>query len=157
MTVRRMRFALAIVTLFVAYALVMWAWPYLAVWALVRGMDPYRLEGPYIPPNAHARTVSQFVVAVTAYNCVREQTDDTWWITSSGMPCGGDVIAVSRDLLRSIPFGTTVTLGGKRYVVGDTMAEYWMRRVDIPMVSRGEAKRHGIKRKATLKVLGGLK
>ena len=132
--------------LVVVYAFLLWTWPYVAFYLLVKGTG-YRLEGPYIPPNIYARGIRmQVVVDVTAYNCVRAQTDSTPNITASGMRCGHPVLAVSQDLLRSVPFGTKVAVDGQRFVVGDTMHRRWIRRIDIPMASRGAALRFGVRK-----------
>lgn len=115
------------------------------------GPSPHHV-GPYIPPNAYARGVRAVLpLTASAYNCVAAQTDSTPWVTASGMRCGYPVIAVSRDLLKHLPYGTVVTVDGKRFVVGDTMARRFRRRIDMPMASRGQAMRFGI-RKTILKV-----
>ena len=133
----------------------------------------YVLRGPYIPPNAHWPRGRRVGVTATMYNCVRAQTDSTPDITASGMRCGDrdvaitpdglvvsvrprtvlppgsirvGVLGVSRDMLREFPFGTQVVVYGRTYIVGDTMAAYWRRRIDIPHPTYRGAMLHGVKR-----------
>lgn len=86
----------------------------------------------------------------TAYNSVPGQTDATPFITATGTRTRPGVIALSRDLLRTFPYGTRVIiedLSGKYsnilknrvFIVEDTMAARKTNSVDIWMPTRSEA------------------
>jgi 3D (Asp-Asp-Asp) domain-containing protein len=62
------------------------------------------------------------------------------------------VLGVSRDLLKELPFGTQVVVYGRTYVVGDTMAARWRRRIDIPHPTYRGAMLHGVRRKVIMEV-----
>ena len=77
-------------------------------------------------------------VTATAYNSVREQTDDTPLIAAWGDRLKPDMkaVAVSRDLLElGLTRGTEVEIEGLdgKYVVLDKMAPRWKERIDIHM------------------------
>ncbi len=78
-------------------------------------------------------------IAATAYNSEVEQTDSTPWITASGTKTRVGVLAVSPDLLRLLPFGTTV------YVVEDVMNSGWTRRVDVWFPGHKDAVKFGLR------------
>jgi len=88
-------------------------------------------------PEAGAPWPVTFRVTATAYNSDPAQTDSTPLITASGTRARVGTLAVSRDLLKLLPYGTTV------YVVEDTMHPRWERRVDFWMPDRQAARRFG--------------
>lgn len=52
-----------------------------------------------------------FVIKLTAYNALPEQTDDTPLITGSGAPSNPEVIAArSQDLSQVLPYGTIISI-----------------------------------------------
>ncbi len=56
--------------------------------------------------KSDARTVK-----LTAYNALPEQTDDTPFLTGSGIPTNPEVIAArSQDMAAELPFGTVIAL-----------------------------------------------
>lgn len=76
-------------------------------------------------------------VSVTGYSSTPDQTDDTPWLTATGTKTRVGVLAVSRDLLPLLPYGTRV------YVVEDTMHPRLRRTLDVWFPSRGLALRWG--------------
>lgn len=100
------------------------------------------LEAPKAPHRIPPRLIA---VTATAYSCERSQTDSTPDVTASGRPCGHPHLAVSRDLLRSLPFGTRVFVGDQEFIVADTMHRRWRNRIDLPFPSRGAAIRFGVR------------
>ena len=83
-----------------------------------------------------------FVVKATMYTVSPNQTDDSPLVTASGFklhpknPKKHRIIAVSRDLVDSLGFGTKVRLenAGKYngvYVIEDVMNKRFKRRIDI--------------------------
>jgi 3D (Asp-Asp-Asp) domain-containing protein len=78
-------------------------------------------------------------VEATAYNSEVAQTDSTPSITASGTQTRVGVLAVSRDLLKLLPYGTTV------YVVEDTMHPRWTRRLDFWMSAHRDAVTFGLR------------
>ncbi|RJF72756.1 hypothetical protein D3875_15610 [Deinococcus cavernae] len=101
---------------------------------------------------AAARTGRSVVARATAYSSHAAQTDSTPNITATGTRTRPGVIALSRDLLRVFPYGSRVTiqdlsgrynLGGRVFIVEDTMAARKVGSVDIWMPSYGEAIRFG--------------
>jgi 3D (Asp-Asp-Asp) domain-containing protein len=113
--------------------------------------DPAVPETPYNSDVAYVRLSPPVLrvaltVTATAYSSTVSQTDSTPFVTASGTRARPGVLAVSRDLLRTCcPFGTRVRIAGQEYVVEDTMAHYWRRRVDIWKPSREEAIRWGVR------------
>lgn len=98
---------------------------------------------------AASRRAGRSVVArATAYNSLGGQTDGTPHITATGTRTRPGVVALSRDLLRTFPYGTRVTLqdmsgrynfGGQVFVVEDTMAARKVNSIDIWMPSYSQA------------------
>lgn len=90
-----------------------------------------------------------FRVAMTAYNAVPGQTDDTPNITASGAFSNPEIIAArSRDLAEELPFGTVIAIDGPASaqnscgfdtvesligyrVIADTMNARFTNRVDV--------------------------
>ncbi|MFC5847441.1 3D domain-containing protein [Deinococcus petrolearius] len=92
------------------------------------------------------------VARATAYNSLAGQTDSTPHITATGTRTRPGVVALSRDLLRTFPYGTRVTLqdlsgrynfGSRVFIVEDTMAARKTSSIDIWMGSYSEAIRFG--------------
>lgn len=56
-------------------------------------------------------STNTFVVKVTAYNAVPDQTDNTPHITASGAYANSNIVAArSRDLAKQLPFGTIIEI-----------------------------------------------
>jgi 3D (Asp-Asp-Asp) domain-containing protein len=77
-------------------------------------------------------------VTASAYNSLREQTDDTPQLTSSGvlLEPGMRVIAVSPDLLEmGLDYGTLVEIEGLsgEWRIVDRMASRWRSSIDVYM------------------------
>lgn len=94
------------------------------------------------------------VVRATAYNSLAAQTDSTPFITATGTRTRPGVVALSRDMLRSFPYGTRITiedlsgrynhlLKGRVFIVEDTMAARKTGSLDIWMGSRRDALNFG--------------
>ncbi|GHF57521.1 3D (Asp-Asp-Asp) domain-containing protein [Deinococcus metalli] len=94
------------------------------------------------------------IVRATAYNSVPGQTDSTPFITATGTRTRPGVVALSRDLLRTFPYGTKIMiedlsgrysaqLKGRVFIVEDTMAARKTGSLDIWMSTRGDAMRFG--------------
>jgi len=95
-------------------------------------------------------------VTATAYNSVEWQTDDRPNHTAFGhiLEPGMRAIAVSRDLLAlGMDPGTVVHIDGLpgAYVVRDTMARRWQKRIDIYMGEDIEAARDWGVREVTVR------
>ncbi|MCV4860510.1 3D domain-containing protein, partial [Escherichia coli] len=84
------------------------------------------------------------MVMATAYTSLASQTDGSPFITATGAHTRLGIIAVSRDLLDDLPYGSRVKLqdlsGGSRFnrlfsdrvfVVEDTMHTRWRNKIDV--------------------------
>lgn len=110
-------------------------------------------DGPADVTLAASRAAGRSAIArATAYNSLGSQTDSTPHITATGTRTRPGVVALSRDLLRTFPYGTRVTLqdlsgrynfGGQVFVVEDTMAARKVGSIDIWMPSYSQAIRFG--------------
>ena len=92
-------------------------------------------------------------VTATAYSSTRWQTDDTPCITSTGYDvCNKtkNIIAVSRDLVRSLGYHRQVRLpslyGSEIFYIEDTMNARFVNRIDIHHDSIKDAREFGVKR-----------
>lgn len=98
------------------------------------------------------RTGRSYVISSTAYNSLSGQTDSTPFITATGARTRFGIVALSRDMLRSISYKSRVMIEdltpGSRYnsmlantvfVVEDTMNPRIRGRVDMWMSSRSQA------------------
>jgi len=101
-------------------------------------------------------------VTVTAYTNSRAETDDTPNITATGSRVEEGIVAVSRDLLKTIaPYGTLVSFEehwdtgksqkGRKFIVDDTMHPRKRMQVDIFVFDREEALKIG-RGKAKVKI-----
>lgn len=79
-------------------------------------------------------------VTITTYNAVKEQTDDTPFITSDGTTISNKallngtqrIVAISRNLLYAIPLGSLIEIEGYGiYEVRDTMNKRYNHCIDI--------------------------
>ncbi|MDO8496517.1 MAG: hypothetical protein Q7S43_03620 [bacterium] len=100
------------------------------------------------------------VVTATAYSSTSDQTDNTPCIAATGYNvCNKteDVIAVSRDLVRSLGYGKLVRFpeifGSKKFRIVDTMNIRFVGRIDFHLDSREEAKIFGVKRLVVMEVI----
>jgi 3D (Asp-Asp-Asp) domain-containing protein len=104
--------------------------------------------------QAAVRTGRTAIVRATAYNSLAGQTDSSPFITATGTRTRPGVVALSRDLLRSFPYGSKIMLEdlsggnnnllkGRIFVVEDTMAARKTNSLDIWMGTRSEAIRFG--------------
>lgn len=110
------------------------------------------------------RAILTLAVRSTAYNSLSSQTDRTPHVTATGARTRFGIIAVSRDLLRTIPYGSRVRLedmgswsGGGRgkynemlsnmvFVVEDTMNPRKSGTVDVWFPARRQAIQWGVRR-----------
>lgn len=100
-------------------------------------------------PVAVTRTTGKTaVVRATAYNSLSAQTDSTPNITATGTRTRPGVVALSRDLLRTFPYGTRIRIedlsgrynfGNQIFTVEDTMAARKVNSLDIWMSTRSQA------------------
>ncbi|ANE43874.1 hypothetical protein SU48_08900 [Deinococcus puniceus] len=123
---------------------------------VVRAAAPTRVV-PTPTPLAQAapvRTGRTAIVRATAYNSLAGQTDSTPFITATGTRTRPGVVALSRDLLRTFPYGSKIMLEdmsgrynnmlrGRIFVVEDTMAARKTNSLDIWMGTRSEAIQFG--------------
>ena len=106
-----------------------------------------------------AKAPTTLNVTATAYTSHPSQTDSTPFITATGARTRLGVIAVSRDLLDDLPYGSRVKLqdlsGGGRFnrlfsdrvfVVEDTMHARWRNRIDVWFPDNGTAIRFGVRK-----------
>ncbi|QFP76468.1 hypothetical protein [Deinococcus sp. AJ005] len=102
---------------------------------------------PVAAITARGRTA---IVRATAYNSLAGQTDSTPFITATGTRTRPGVVALSRDMLRSFPYGTRITiedlsgrynnlLRGRTFIVEDTMAARKTGSLDIWMSTHSQA------------------
>lgn len=105
-------------------------------------------------------TVAAYTVVATAYSSTPDQTDSTPCIAASGYNVctkTDNIIAVSRDLVRLLGYGTQVRFpelyGQKIFRVEDTMNMRFTDRIDFHLDSREEAKNFGIKRGVKMEVI----
>jgi len=124
-------------------------------------------------PETMAQSVGKpkvLVLEATAYTSSVRETDSAPHITATGARTRLGVLAVSRDLLEVLPFGTKVRLKdlgtvhgrGKGqfdalfkdivFVVADVMDARWRRKVDVWLPDRATALRFG-RRKVQLEVV----
>ena len=110
------------------------------------------------------KTFPSLRVRSTAYNSIPNQTDSSPWTTSTGARTRYGIIALSRDLLRRIPYGSRVRLedngswkSGRGYgkynamlkdtifVVEDTMHPRKHGMVDVWLPARDRAMQWGVR------------
>lgn len=110
------------------------------------------------PAKAEAPTQPSYVVALTAYNAVPEQTDENPFETASGAYSNPEVVAArSQDLADKLPFGTIIELDGPTTaqescgygvvaarigyrVIEDTMNAKFTKRIDVLLDTKAEYK-----------------
>lgn len=95
-------------------------------------------------------------VSASAYNSLPEQTDDTPFLTASGviLEPGMRVIAVSPDLLEmGLRYGMVVEIEGQpgEWRVVDRMANRWQRSIDLYMGEDRTAARAWGRRMVTIR------
>ncbi|MFN3267610.1 MAG: 3D domain-containing protein, partial [Deinococcales bacterium] len=107
---------------------------------------------------ASSRSLLTIVAKSTAYNSHVSQTDSTPFVTATGARTRFGVVALSRDLLRRIPYGSIVRiedmgnwangrgrgkysrmLSGVNFIVEDTMHPRKRNTVDVWMPTRRDA------------------
>lgn len=121
-----------------------------AAQAAPQSVQPQSERQAYIQETlaASPRAGRSAVARATAYNSLAGQTDSTPHITATGTRTRPGVVALSRDLLRSFPYGTRVTLqdlsgrynfGSRVFIVEDTMAARKTGSIDIWMGSYRDA------------------
>lgn len=97
---------------------------------------------------AVTRTGRSVIARATAYNSLGGQTDSTPHITATGTRTRPGVVALSRDLLRTFPYGTRVQIqdlsgrynfGSQVFIVEDTMAARKVNSIDIWLPSYSQA------------------
>lgn len=98
------------------------------------------------------------VCTVTFYTPCQAETDDTPYITASGLRVRQGICAVSRDLERyGFTFGKTIYVEGLgSFEVQDRMHRRWQRRVDILVMHKRDARRLGKMRNVPVVLLGEL-
>jgi 3D (Asp-Asp-Asp) domain-containing protein len=114
------------------------------------------------PKPIATRPSRSYVLKSTAYNSMVSQTDRTPFITATGARTRFGVIALSRDMLRTIPYGSLVKiedlgawgsgrgrgkynrmLSSVTFQVEDTMHPRKVRTVDVWFYSRSQAMQWG--------------
>ncbi|MEK7086463.1 MAG: hypothetical protein AAB951_01600 [Patescibacteria group bacterium] len=77
------------------------------------------------PPVPVAPIIPSYTVALTAYNAVPEQTDDTPFETASGAYSNPEIVAArSVDMADKLPFGTIIEIDGSNISPTDTDCGY---------------------------------
>ncbi|WP_018460856.1 3D domain-containing protein [Thermus oshimai] len=112
-------------------------------------------------PIGKAQAPKAMVLEATAYTSSVRETDATPFVTATGMRTRLGVLAVSRDLLKVLPFGTQVRLRdlgtvygrgkgqfdplfrGLVFVVADVMHPRMREKVDVWLPDRATALRFG--------------
>lgn len=95
---------------------------------------------------------NKFLVTATAYTPCKSECDDSPFITASGKTVRDNIIAVSRDLYKILPFGSEVKINNKIYIVDDLMNRRWKKRIDFFVWSKERARAFG-KRKVVMEIL----
>ena len=134
--------------------------------AVAKPVKPVVVRKPVAKPAAPRRIVQRvgpsYMLKSTAYNSLANQTDRTPFITATGARTRFGVIALSRDMLRSVPYGSLVRIedlgswssGRGRglynrmlskvlFQVEDTMHPRKVRTVDVWFYSRSQALQWG--------------
>jgi 3D (Asp-Asp-Asp) domain-containing protein len=105
-----------------------------------------------------AKAPTSFTVTATAYTSLASQTDGSPFITATGARTRLGIIAVSRDLLADLPYGSRVKLqelnGGRFnrlfsdrvFVVEDTMHTRWRNKIDVWFPDNATAIRFGVRK-----------
>lgn len=106
---------------------------------------------------------SVMYLTATAYTSSVRETDSTPYITATGARTRLGIIAVSRDMLRELPFGSRVMLedlgtprglgkgrfnylfNNRVFVVEDTMHPRMQKRIDVWLPDRNTAIRFGVR------------
>ena len=114
--------------------------------------------------SRRTRALMTLTVRSTGYNSLRSQTDHTPHITATGARTRFGIVALSRDLLRAIPYGSRIRIrdlgswsggGAGRYstmledmvfVVEDTMHPRKSGTVDVWFPARRQAIQWGVRR-----------
>lgn len=126
---------------------------------------------PVLVQQATTRPAATFTLRATAYNSLRGQTDSTPFVTATGARTRWGVVALSRDMLRRIPYGSKIkiedlgsfssgrgrgafnrTLSQTVFVVEDTMHPRKSAQVDVWFPARSQALSWGV-RKVRITVL----
>lgn len=131
---------------------------------LIRRNLPLLLAFAVLMAFSSAWAASTFVVTSTAYTSSLRETDSTPFITATGARTRFGIVAVSRDLLPTLPYGSQVRLedlgsvsGRGRgqfdylfrntvFVVEDTMHRRFSWRMDIWMPNRSTAISFGVRK-----------
>lgn len=131
---------------------------------LIRRNLPQLLAFAVLMAFSSAWAASTFVVTSTAYTSSLRETDSTPFITATGARTRFGIVAVSRDLLPTLPYGSQVRLedlgsvsGRGRgqfdylfrntvFVVEDTMHRRFSWRMDIWMPNRSTAISFGVRK-----------
>lgn len=96
-----------------------------------------------ITDAAPVRAIITRKMTVTAYSSTPEETDDTPFITASGMHVRDGIVATNQ-----LPFGTNIRIpehfGDKIFVVQDRMHRRKKNNIDVWMSSKEKALRFGI-------------
>jgi 3D (Asp-Asp-Asp) domain-containing protein len=110
-----------------------------------------------------AQAPTPLVLKATAYTSSVHETDSTPFITATGARTRIGVIAVSRDMLRTLPYGSKVVLEdlgtpkglgkgrfnhlfrGRVFIVEDTMNPRKRDRIDVWLPERSTAIRFGVR------------
>ena len=103
------------------------------------------------------------IVDVTVYDLEEGQTDGSPFVSRCGKidPRGVEVApgkfepvaAVSQDLLDVADCGTRIRVGSSIWIVWDTMAPRWVRRIDLLRSSNPQVWRGMVGRRSTMRVL----
>lgn len=89
------------------------------------------MASPAGKPAASAAAAEEeppsYTVALTAYNAVPEQTDETPFETASGAYSNPEIVAArTADLAEALPFGTIIEIDGSGIASGDDDCGYSM-------------------------------
>lgn len=126
---------------------------FIAAAALAATMAPAIIRADVVAPNGAlpaslpvsdpARAETTLRVRVTAYASTPDETDDTPFITASGMRVRDGIVATN-----ILPFGTKIRIpalfGEKTFTVEDRMAPRMKNAVDVWMPTRAAAIRFGV-------------
>jgi len=94
---------------------------------------------PKVPVTPNGQLISETLdMRVTAYASVPDETDDTPFITASGLHVADGIVASN-----ALPLGTRIEIpslfGDKVFVVEDRMSKHFMNTIDVWMPTKQKA------------------
>ena len=107
-------------------------------------------------PTTPLRRYATYTLMATAYNSLPSQTDGDPFITATGAHTRFGIVALSRDMLRRIPYGSSLRLedvggrysgafAGTTFIVEDTMNVSKYQQIDVWFPAYSQAVQFGVR------------